>query len=146
MAQVAQIVLADAQATPVNHTFIPLGPDANNVWWFEDQVATAPSPLGYNRLSVSLVRPTGMSVGTSSQDRLARVKMSIHLPVLETLGNNSAGIVPAPTVAYIPRLNIEYILPERSTLQNRKDLRKFALGLLADVQVVAAVEALQSIY
>lgn len=145
MAAAANIVLADAQATPVNHTFIPLGPDANNVWWFEDQSAVA--PIGYNRISISLVRPIGAKQGEDSSKRIARVKIGLHTPKLETVSNNTvSGIAPAPTVSYIPRCNVEFILPERSTAQDRKDLRKFVQYVLADANVLYAVELLQGMW
>lgn len=144
MSAVANLVLPDAQATPVNHTFLPLGPDTKGVWWFEDQ--SAASPIGYNRVSISLVRPTMGLAGAKSESRVSRVKIGIYLPTLETMSNNSAGFVPAPTVSYVLRSSIEFVVPERSSLQNKKDLRKFALGALADAQVIAATELLQAIY
>lgn len=145
MAQAANIVLADAQATPVNHTFIPLGPDANGVWWFEDQ--SNASPIGYNRISVELKRPLNGKQGENSSNRVARVKIGVHTPKLETVSNNTvSGIAPAPTVAYTPRCNVEFILPERSALQDRKDLRKFVQLVCADANVLNAVESLQGIW
>jgi len=145
MAAVANIVLADAQATPVNHTFIPLGPDANGVWWFEDQSAS--QALGYSRISLKLTRaPVGSNGTVGQSNRVNRVQMGIHLPVLETLGTNDAGVTPPPTVSYVNRANLELILPERNTLQNRKDLRKYAQFLLVDAQVVAMAESLQAVY
>jgi hypothetical protein len=144
MAAVASIVLNDAQGTPVAHTFIPLGPDLNNVWWFEDQTGTA--PIGYNRISLQLVRPGNPNAGQNAGDRMNRVKVSLHTPKMETIGNNSAGIVPPPTVAYICRCNMEFILPDRSSLQDRKDIRKFVDFLAAETQVTAMVELLQNIY
>ncbi len=145
MSAVAAIVLADAQATPVNHTFTPLGPDANGVWWFEDQSQS--SPIGYWRISISLKRPAPASNGQAADsNRVSRVRMGFNMPVLETLGNNSAGITPPPTVGYVERSAIEFILAERDTLQNRKDLRKMSQNLMADAQVVAMVESLQNIY
>jgi hypothetical protein len=30
----SNIVKDDAQATPVTHTFVPLGPDKDGVFWF----------------------------------------------------------------------------------------------------------------
>jgi len=145
MPAVASIALDDAQATPVSHTFIPLGPDAKGVWWFEDQTGT--TALGYNRISISLVRPsTGTNGSVSKSDRVARVKLSIYTPTMETLGTNDAGVTPPPTVAYVNRVNVEMILPERNTLQNRKDLRKYVQFLMANTQVVAVVETLQNIY
>lgn len=145
MAAVANIVLADALATPVNHTFIPLGPDSNGVWWFEDQSGS--SALGNNRLSISLVRSSAPVNGlVSRSDRVNRVKIALYCPTLETLGTNDAGVTPPPTVAYVNRANIEFSLAERNTLQNRKDLRKFAQFVIADTQVIAMVETLQGIY
>lgn len=145
MSAVANIVLQDAQATPVSHTFIPLGPDANNVWWFEDQ--SAASPIGYNRISLQLVRPGNPSAGEDSAKRVFRVKIGLHTPTLEVISNSTvSGIIPAPTISYINRFNAEFIIPERSTLQNRKDARKYAQFLMADTQVVAMVESLQSVF
>lgn len=144
MPAVANIVLADAQATPVNHTFIPLGPDTSGVWWFEDQSAS--NQLGYNRIGISLKRPATGTNGVSSKNRVNRVKLTITEPVMETLGTNDAGVTPPPTIAYVDRGSVEIVLSERDTLQNRKDLRKYLQFLMADTQVVAVVETLQNIY
>lgn len=144
MSAVANIVLADALATPVNHTFLPLGPDAKGVWWFEDQSQS--TPVGYWRVSLELVRAKPPAPGESAKDRLARIRVAFHQPTLETLSNNSAGIIPAPQVAYIVRSATEFIVSERSTLQNRKDQRKIQMNLLNDPQVVAMVEQLQAVF
>ena len=141
----SNIVLADAQATPVNHTFIPIGPDAQKVFWFEDQSQATPN--GFWRISVELKRPPSAQPGQSSSGRTFRARITLNEPVLETLGTNTvSGIPPAPTVAYIPRCITEYILPERSVLQNRKDLRKMMANLLAESQMTAVVENLAMPY
>jgi len=144
MPAVANITLNDAQATPALHTFIPVGPDQTGTWWFEDQSVS--SPIGYNRISVQLVRPKNPAPGESSGTRVSRVKIGIHTPILETLGNNSAGIVPPPQVGYIPRCMIEFILPDRSALLDRQTLRKYADFLLANAQITSVIETLQNIY
>jgi hypothetical protein len=141
----SNIVLADAQATPVNHTFVPIGPDANRVFWFEDQSQATPN--GFWRISVSLKRPPPATAGASSAGRTFRALIQLHEPVLETLGTNTvSGIPPAPTVAYVPRCICEYVLPERAVLQNRKDLRKMMASLLAETQMTALVESLSMPY
>lgn len=145
MAQVAAIILPDALATPVNHTFIPQGKDKNGVWWFEDQ--SKPQSLGWNKISLELVRnvsPAG--AGSAAQSRTNRVKIGIHIPVLETLGVADGGIVPSATLAYTPRCNIEFILSERSVTAERKDLLKYTVGLLGNAQVVALAQDLQNIW
>lgn len=145
MSAVAAIVLADALGTPVNHTFTPLGPDANGVWWFEDQSQS--TPIGYWRISLELKRtPPAGNGAASSSNRVNRVVCAMHQPTLETLGTNDAGITPPPTVSYVTRSKTEFILPERNTLQNRKDLRKMMQNLLANTQVVDMVETLQNVY
>lgn len=141
MPAASNIVLADALGTPVNHTFVPLGKDANNVYWFEDQ--SRPSAIGYWKLSVDVKRPLpGAPGNASSADRVARVKLAMHQPQLETLGTNDAGLTPPSTIAYISRSSVEFILPERGSLQDRKDLRKMTGLLVNDTQITGIVENL----
>jgi len=144
MSAAANIVLNDAQATPVAHTFIPIGPDAQGAWWFEDQSAS--ESIGFNRISMLLKRVGNPAPGSNSGDRVNRVRVSLHCPVLETLGTNDSGLTPPPTVAHVERMAVEFIIPERASLQNRKDLRKYAYGLLAETQLLAMVEALTNVY
>lgn len=145
MALATNIVLADAQATPVNHTFIPLGPDKNGVFWFEDQSAS--TPIGFWKISVDAKRPGPPSAGETSSKRLIRVKVGLHQPVLENTTNATvSGVAPAPTVSYIPRSFAEYLIPERSSLIDRQNARKMFANLQANAQVVAAVETLASLW
>lgn len=143
MALATAITLADALATPVNHTFIPLGPDAKNprLWWFEDQ--TGPKSLGWNRISVEVVRAP---VAVSSGDRSNRIKLGVYLPTLETIGTADSGLTPPDRVAFQLHSHVEFVQSERSVLQNRKDLRKYTANLCNDPQIVAAVEQLIPIY
>lgn len=139
------IVLADAQGTPVNHTFVPIGPDKEGVFWFEDQSQATAN--GYWRVSMSLKRPPIAQAGQSTNGRTFRALIGLHEPVLETLGTNTvSGIPPAPTVSYVSRAFSEYVLPERASLQNRKDLRKMMANLNAEAQYIALVEQLTMPY
>lgn len=136
------IVLDDALPTPVPHSFVPLGRDANGVFWFEDQ--SQASPVGYWKISMDFKRPTGAAPGQNSQGRVFKVNIALYEPILENVSNSTiSGIEPAPTIAYIDRVNINFYMPERATLQNRKDLRKMASNLLATTEVLALVEGLQ---
>lgn len=137
----ANIVLADAQATPVNHTFVPVGRDNKGVYWFEDQSAV--NAIGNWRISVDVKRPPVAAAGQNSQGRSFRIAVGLHEPILESVSNDTvSGIAPAPTISYVGRAFTEYVLPERSSLQNRKDLRKMNYNLQADTQLIAAVESL----
>jgi hypothetical protein len=144
MSAVATITLPDAQGTPVNHSFVPAGQDKNGMWWYEDSSASA--AIGNNRVSLLLTRPLPPSPKEASAGRMSRVKLGIHLPTLTTLGTNDAGLTPPPTLQYIERANVEFMIPEEASLQNRKDIRKYLLGLLADTQVIAMIESLQNVY
>lgn len=141
----ANIVLADAQGTPVNHTFVPLGPDKDGVFWFEDQ--SQASPIGFWRISYQLKRPPPGATGQSSSQRTYRAAIGLHEPILENVTNNTvSGIAPAPTIAYFPRCFVEYVMPERSSSIDRKNLRKMAWNLQNEVQLIALVESLVTPY
>lgn len=143
MPAVIDLVVNDGLGVPVARTFIPIE-QVEGVWNYENQLGI--NPLGFRRITLSLTRPKGGAQGTSSSSRNARFKAQIHLPVLETLGNNSSGLTPAPTIAYKPALMIESILPERSTVADRTDLLAFAVNLLGTTTVRAMVLNLQPVF
>lgn len=135
MAAIANIVLADALGTPVNHTFEPAKASADYALW-EDR--SAAYYVGYNRLSMMLKRPTaGKKVG----DRNIRAKIVVETPKLENTTNSTiSGIAPAPTVSYRLSANMEFVLPERCSLQDRKDIRKYAQVLLTGQPAIDLIE------
>lgn len=128
------IVLADAQATPVNHTFTPIGPDSKGVFWFEE-LGTGPSS-GNRRISMSLKRAPTAQPGQTLNQRVHRIMTALHLPTLD-LTNPSI-----PIVAYVSRSFCEYIQPERNTLQDRKDLQKMTTFLQDEAQAKALITTL----
>ncbi len=141
MALLANIVLADALGTPVNHTFIPIGADPDGTNWLVDQSQS--NAIGYWRISIKTSAPSQPKAGDSSNGRTYRVEVGLHEPILETSGDSSSsGILPAPTVAFIPRFFGQWVLPERTSLQNRKDIYKMGANLLDNSQIQAAVETL----
>lgn len=143
MPQAANVVINDGAATPVAHTFTPIGKDANGVMWFE-QVTPAPaSPLGAKRIGYKQTRvldTTKQATGASE------ISWSITVPTLEVLGNTSAGITPPPTLAYKEVARGTFSLAERSTVQERKDTRVLSVNLMAHAMFVAAVDTLQPTY
>jgi hypothetical protein len=64
------------------------------------------------------------------------------MPVLVTEVINGVSV---PKVAYTMRANVELILPQDSTLQNRKDLRKILEGLIGNALVKSVVEDLDHV-
>lgn len=75
------------------------------------------SPIAYPSLTVSVRQPNKAS-------RICRVQAKVVLPVLED------GVSP-PVKAYDVTANIEFLLPERSTLAVRKRLASMVMSALA---------------
>lgn len=145
MPQATNIVLADAQGSPVNHTFIPMGRDKDDWFWFEDQ--SAASGIGNWRISVLLLKPPAPQAGQSSDGRNYRVKIQLHEPILANVTNSTvSGVLPAPTLAYTVRSLHEFVLPERSALLDKQNIAKMAPLLLQNAQIKAVIETLSYLY
>lgn len=143
MPQSANIVINDGATTPVAHTFSPIGKDDKGVQWFEQTTPAPVNPMGAKRISYTQTRvlnPDKQLTGAS------RVVYALWIPTLETLGNNSAGILPPPSLAYSEKARVEYSLAERSTTQERKDTRVLTLNLLSHAMAIANVDTLQPSY
>lgn len=138
MAQATSIILADALATPVNHTFTPVGPQKDGFFAFEDQSAS--SPVGYNRIEVR-GRRTGNTSSGDAGSRSYRIELRVKTPKLETIATSDSGFTPPPRVAYVPAVEVSFVISDRGTLQDRKDIRKYISGLLANSQIVDLIES-----
>ena len=144
MTAIAALTLADGQATPVNKTFSPVTIDSAGVAKWADR--SGGIAIGFNTVSMRLRTPV-TSGRISSADRVYRLNLKVVTPVLEvTSASTGTGIQPAPTKAYEPYANIELVLPERSTLQQRKDLLAYAKNLLSNAVVTQGVENFEQIY
>lgn len=142
MAAIANIVINDAVSpTPVAHTFAPdRTPDGGSVWLDR----SASQYIGFNKLTLSMVRPKGPS---GQATRNIRLIMKLETPKLEVTSNNTvSGIAPAPTVSYRPVLEMHVTCPERCTLQDRKDLQKYAQQLLTNSFVTDLFEKYELAY
>lgn len=129
MPAIGNIVINDAAATPLAHTFAPVTTDgaiaklANR---------TASTPKGFENLSVEMRAPQGSSTAY-------RLLIGFNDPVEATVDgaqvvvrNNSADI----------RVNFS---PD-STLQERKDTLKLMANLLGHATISLVVENLEPIY
>lgn len=131
MAAIANLTLADGQATPVNHTFTAKGV-RNGVSKWKDQVGGIDA--GMPVATFSLREST-----TSSP--MTKIVMKIRLPVLET---DPSFLV--PTVAFENFVNIEFATHNLSTLAQRKDLLAFAKNLLATTPMGDSVKDGETIW
>jgi hypothetical protein len=132
------MTLADGQATPANHTFAPVGIDQASVAKWADR--SGGIALGFPAVSFSLRSP-------SKTSRNFRLTAKVVTPVLEvTSPSTSTGIQPAPTLAYNLVANVDIVLPERSTVAQRKDLIAFLKNYLATTTIQNAVENFEQVY
>ena len=135
MGSITTIVVPDAQATPVNHTFNPVKTDGDTAYLVEQ---SSTSSIGYWPLVLTQRAPL-----SGQTERVYRTKLSLGMPVTTTETING---VSRPKLEYTLRANVEFVIPESATLQNRKDIRKIVEKILADASFVSMVESQQNLY
>jgi len=106
--------LTTSATVSVDSTLSPEGINPQGVASWVDRVGGI--AIGYPRLTLSIRPPTKAS-------RLYKVLVKLVLPTLEqTSPSTATGIQPAPTLAYNCIGQMEFFLPERSTLLERQKL------------------------
>lgn len=137
MSQIAPIAVADATSpTPVTHTFNPV----------------SSGPVALYRESLTAIPLVGQGImelvnRSGSDAALQRVRVKMMLPALEQVtGQNAAGYTAAPKVAYTNSVIIDFLLPNRGTVQQRKDLRTMLKNSLDNAQVVDMIDNLNVPY
>lgn len=133
MATFGTMTIADALATPVNHTFVPASNRSGLFEWQDQTSAANPNgvPVGFNRILAS----AAMSKDNGSKGRFA-LDYRFVLPTLETVSNSTVtGILPAPTWGYDCTVFIKFVASNRSSLQNRKDAAKMAIAGFQNLQL-----------
>lgn len=138
MAQITAITLTDATpTTPVNRVFSPAKQDGD-VFRYDNRAGGIVA--GYDILTSSLKLPT-------KNARTTKVEYKLSCPILEqTSASTATGIQPAPTVAYTNIADLSFVLHERSTLQDRKNLLAMARDLIDEALMTAAVENYDQTY
>lgn len=138
MAAQAAVVLTDATSpTPVNRSFAPRGVVNGLATW---QYIAGGILKGYNTLTQFLRSPVRGSDAS-------KLTVKLVIPVLEvTSPSTSTGIQPAPTLAYELLANVEFVIPSRASLQERKDLYAMTKDLLTESIVQKGVEDLEPVW
>jgi len=138
MAAIAALTLANGAATPVNHTFSPAPDFASSLARWEDRVDGI--ALGYPVVSMVMRRPTKAS-------RSYKVTAKVVLPVLEvTSPATGTGIDPGPTLSYNLIANVDFVLPERSSLAERKNLLAYFKNFVANAVMTSAIQDFEPVY
>lgn len=137
MAAVAAQVLANGEATPVNHTFQPAIVTSELVEW-HDRVGGI--VLGYGRISY------GQRFPNKGSDAYKQT-IKIVVPTLEqTSPSTATGIQPAPTRAYDCLAVVDMVFPTRSTLLERQNLYAYLKSLLGKSTTASLVENFEMPY
>jgi len=138
MPAIANLVLADGQATPVNHTFEAQSAQVGDIP-AEFLEKSAGSINGYLRLTVATRKS---KVGSSY-----RTQVKISMPTLETVtGSSPSGYAPAPAVAYTELATLEVVHPDRSVLQNRKDILAYLAALCNHAEFKKIIHNVETFY
>lgn len=132
---ITTITVPDAATTPVNHTFVPNKIDGDTARWVEKSATHA---SGYWPLSISLRDP----VGSNGSSKVYRAGLNFSQPVLVTEVING---VSQPKLAYTMRFIGEFLIPQDTTLQNRKDFRKELVGIIDSALFKSVVEDLDHV-
>lgn len=138
MTAIAALTLANGETTPVNKTFDPVTIKNEVAQWAERSTGIA---LGFPIVTFSMRAPAN-----AKGARNYRMVAKVVVPVLEvTSASTGTGIQPAPTKAYDMIANVEMVLPERSTQQQRKDIAAFARNFLGSAVVTAAIANFETV-
>lgn len=137
MPQVANIVINDAAATPVAHTFGPARQSGDLYEWHDRAPGVA---AGFQKISV-------LTRFGSSSNAGQKVTIKFTCPTLAvTAPNSGTGVQPNPVAAYTTLATVEFLLPNASSLQNRKDILAYVKNALANTQIAAMIENLDAPY
>jgi hypothetical protein len=132
LANQATITINDGAATPVAHSFTPVNVNSDGVAKYSDK--SLGIAIGY---PIVTLQPKE----SNKQSRSNKVLGKVALPVLEQVaGSTNTGFTPAPVVAYTLYFNFDFALPDRCTLQNRKDILAYAKNLLGNALVSSLVQ------
>jgi hypothetical protein len=130
MAAIANIILADGQGSPVNHTFAPVNQEGVSSLW-NDAVTGVVAGFPLLRLKTN---------ADSGESEVDKITFNIDVPILEALSAAASGFTPGPTVAYTLRFKAETIIPRRATQAQRDDIAAYAKNLMAHATVQAAIK------
>lgn len=129
MSAIANVVLNDALATPVAHTFGPVTTDGSLAKWADRSPGI---PSGFRILSLEVVPPSGNRTTHKST-------VGLYNPTVATVNG-------VDTVVRYSSFKLEFNIHPDATLQERKDLIKYAREALANAIINASVESLEPAY
>jgi len=131
--------LSLSDSVPAAHTFTPRKIVEGIAKW-QDKISGI--ALGFPTITVSLREPLkGQVVPTY------KIQLKFIVPKMEVVTPSTYnGITPAPTKAYDCVAVLDFLVPERSTTLERKDLVAYVKNALLHVDIKAIIEDLDFVY
>lgn len=128
MSSIANLVAFDGAATPVSHTFAPIGITNTGGEIEASYVETLTGVPLYASPSVKVGRSKRLKSG------VYRSIITVTVPVMESVsGQNAAGYTAAPKVAYEDKIQVVQFAHERSTSTSRRLVRQLTTNILNGV-------------
>jgi len=131
MPAIGNLTINDGQSTPVVHTFSPVVTNGLESRWAD---RSGGKPAGYLLVNSRQKDP-------SNGARNYRMQFEIVLPTVATDPTTGKDYI-----SRTARCNMEFVLPESSVLQERKDILAYAKNLLAQAMVTSIVQDLEHVY
>lgn len=121
------IVLADGQTTPANHTFVPVSLNENQAVWYD------------RALSVQASQPymTAKLTAAKGQTGVSRVNVSLAVPLYDNVNGKLVNTV---------RGSIELLIPGSSTQAQRDNIAAYIKNLAAHATVQSMIKGPEGIY
>lgn len=135
MPALAPVTIKDGAATPVDHIFTPSKIDANGIAALQERVSGI--PVGYPTLTASVRNPT-------PQSNNYKVTLKLTEPKVVTTTDSTGKAV--TSVDYTNLCTVEMVISNRSTKQERKDLRMLVSNMLTNAAIISVVDDLENFY
>lgn len=138
MSQKTSILLTDAASpTPIVRTFAPARKEGD-LYTYHNRASGI--VVGYDALTIQTRLPSKTSKATV-------VSFKLTTPILEqTSASTATGIQPAPIVAYNNIGKFEFVMHERSSLQDRKNLLAMCRDAIDEAFLTECVENYDATY
>lgn len=132
--QIADISITDGKTTAVTHVFKPVQSGLESKY---KRIGVAGQSAAAAETIVAVAKLASTANGVN------KIELDLSIPVSEVVtGSSGQGYTPAPAIAHIPRAKVTFFVHQRSTVDERKDLRVMLSNLLKDGQIVDLVDNL----
>lgn len=135
MGAVSTIAIYDGATTPVERSFVPTRESSEGFIYLDKSSGAV---VTYNKLVIATKLPSTSSTG----EKNFRVKLQVHTPVGEVLPANPS----LTRLAYTLRFSGEYVLPERSSEQERKHIAALVANAFNHTAIKGLVTSLDGQY